>query len=99
MTPPLSPQSEQEIRRRLRIVYLCLLATGAGLVTMMSLVLAIRSWHGETDSTIFDFLMPALFAFAFYRLVGSAFTAITGFLAPWSYEVIFKRQGPKPPAS
>jgi len=75
---------------------MCLLATGAGLVMMMSLVLAIRSWHGEGPSTLFDFLMPVVFGFIFYRLVGSAFLAVTGFLAPWSYEVIFKK-GPKPP--
>lgn len=98
MSTNLSPDAEQDARRKLRVMYLCALATGAGLVTMMSLVIAIRSWHGEQESTLFDFLMPVVFAFIFYRLVGSAFVAVTGTQAPWSYEAIFKKSPQKPPA-
>lgn len=97
MKPDQSIQTDQEIRRRMRVVMLCVMAIAAGLIMTMTLVLAVRSWHGEGVSNLFDFVMPVVFAFLFYRLVGSAFAAITGTLAPWSYEALFKNH--QPPSS
>lgn len=80
----------------MRAVMSCLMATGAGLITVVSLVVAVRSWHGDMNRTLFDFLMPAVFGFIFYRMVGAAFANVTGRLAPWSYEAVFKGRA-KPP--
>ncbi len=64
-----------------------------GVVSMAALSIAIKAWRSGENTTVFDFVMPLIFLFFFYRLLGSAYVAFTGTLAPWSYEVLKQQLG------
>ncbi|WP_273455642.1 hypothetical protein [Nevskia ramosa] len=71
-----------------RKVAFSLLSAVLGIVSMAALSIAIKAWRSGESTTIFDFVMPVVFLFFFYRCLGSAYVAFTGMQAPWSYEVI-----------